>query len=392
MNIAWVCDPDDRRGAGLESFCEERFGCRPKRDRDVRRLLDDPSVDAVVIATPDHWHALGTIWACQAGKHVYVEKPASHNVWEGRQMVRAARKYRRVVQVGTQNRSAPYNMEAVDYIRSGKLGEIHLCKIYNLKNGRRIPRQPDQPPPPHVDYDLWLGPAPARPFNPNHFHGGWYYYWAYCNGDTGNDGVHQIDLARWLIGRDYPKAVYATGGKFAFPDSDAEVPDTQVAVFEFDRLVVTFELTQYAPYMDKIATRVRYSDTFPYWPQCATRIELYGTKGLMVVGRHGGGWQVFDKAKEQSGPGEVVAQAYGRHPEVEHKEDFLSAIRDNRLPNADIEEGHRSAVMVHLACISTRLGGRKLLFDPATETTNDPEANELLKRQYRHPFVVPEEV
>ncbi|MBI4606311.1 MAG: Gfo/Idh/MocA family oxidoreductase, partial [Planctomycetes bacterium] len=368
-------------------------GRAPGRVLEMRRVLDDGAVDAVIVATPDHWHALATVRACQAGKHVYVEKPPSHNVWEGRKMVEAARKHKRVVQVGTQNRSAPYNLKALEYIRSGALGKIPLVKVYNLKSGGPFRRPPDAPKPEGVDYDTWLGPAPLRPFNPSHFHGGWHAYWTYSGGDLADDGIHQLDLARWLAGLELPAAVQASGGKLAFPESEADVPDTQVATFEFPGTVLTFELTQYAPYMDKIAGDIRMGGGFPYWPQCATRIELYGTKGLMMVGRHGGGWQVFTKAKVVSRVGEIVREERGRFPDPEHKQDFVDAIRLDRLPSADIEEGHKSAVLVHLANIATRLGGRRFHFDARTETIpDDREAAALLKRDCREPFVIPERV
>ncbi len=183
------------------------------------------------------------------------------------------------------------------------------------------------------------------------------------------------------------------GGKLAYSESDAEVPDTQVASFDFGDLVMTFELSQWAQYMDKIAGDIREGGGFPYWPQCATRIEIYGTKAMMFVGRHGGGWQVFTNAKRQSRQCELVAQELGKFPDPEHKQNFVEAIRGDTLPSADIEEGHRSAVLVHLANIATRLGGRRLIFDEKTETiAGDREANALLKRECRSPFVIPEEV
>jgi predicted dehydrogenase len=390
--IAYVCDPDERRSREFLARFQPAAGDKaPVAVQDYRRALDDKSVNAVFSGTPDHWHALVTIHACQAEKDVYVEKPASHNIWEGRKMVEAARKYKRVVQVGTQNRSAPYCQKAVEYIRSGGIGDIRLCKVFNLKSGGPFKLQSDQKCPDGVDYDRWLGPAPARPFNPSHFHGGWYYFWAYCGGDMGNDGSHQLDIARWLCGKDYPKAVHASGGKLVYPD-DREVPDTQVATFEFDGLVMTFENTNWPPYMKKISQAVRDGDVFPYWPQTATRIELYGTKHLMLFGRHGGGWQVF------TDDGQVVEQMSGRFPDVEHKENFIACVRNRQHPSADIEEGHRSAILSHLGNISLRLGGRKLYFDAKTESFTGgsdvdlKEANALLKREYRKPYVVPEVV
>jgi hypothetical protein len=195
------------------------------------------------------------------------------------------------------------------------------------------------------------------------------------------------------VGKKYPKAVNGFGRKLAYPESDAEVPDTQTLAYEFDDLIMTFELSGWASYMDKIAGDIRMGAGFPYWPQCATRIEIYGTKAMMFVGRHGGGWQIFTKAKQMSRAGELVAERTGRFPDPEHKEEFIQAIKADRMPSADIEEGHRSAVLVHLGNIVTRLGGRRVSFDEKTETIpDDREANALLKREYREPYVVPEQV
>jgi predicted dehydrogenase len=393
VEFAYLCDLDPRRGAEHMKTVSSRGGKPPRRVTELRRVLDDPSVDALVVATPDHWHGLASILACQAGKHVYVEKPPSHNVWEGRKMVEAARRYKRVLQVGTQNRSAPYVHQALEYIQKGSLGKIHLVKVFNLKSGGPFKGFPDGAAPAGVDYDTWLGPAPRRPFNEGHFHRGWHAYWAYSGGDMADDGIHQLDIARLLIGKDYPRSVTASGGKLAYPGSDSEVPDTQVATYEYDDLLMTFEMSEWTPYMDKIAGDVRDRDLFPFWPQCSTRIELYGTRGLMYLGRHGGGWQVFTGAKQQSRPGELVAQAFGRFPDPDHQADFLDAIRKERLPRGDIEEGHRSAILVHLANIATRLGGRRLVFDGKTETiAGDPEASSYLKRDYREGFAIPEKV
>ena len=208
-----------------------------------------------------------------------------------------------------------------------------------------------------------------------------------------DDGVHQLDVARWLIGKDWPKAVHASGGKLAYPESEGDVPDTKVVTYEYDDLLMTFELTLWTPYMDKIAGDYRMGAGSPYWPQCATRIEVFGTEGLMFFGRHGGSWQVFAKAKQTSRPGVLVAEERGRFPDPEHKADFLEAIRKGRPPSADIEEGHRSAVLVHLANIATRLGGRRFAFDGKTESIpGDPEAARLLKREYRSPYAIPDEV
>ncbi|MGQ9573872.1 MAG: Gfo/Idh/MocA family protein [Thermoguttaceae bacterium] len=386
---AYVCDADIRRAEALASNLA-RDQKPPKAVQDFRKALEDPSVVAVVIATPDHWHAPATVWACQAGKDVYVEKPPTHNCWEGQKMVQAARKYQRIVQVGTQNRSAACNRQAREYLQSGKLGKVHFCRICNQKLWGNFPQQPDAEPPKGLDWDLWNGPAPEARYNPT-LHAGWHHLWRYSGGDIANDASHQIDLARWLLGVDYPKSVYSTGGRFNTTGA-AETPDTQIAAYDFDGLLVVFELTLYTPYMLKISPQIRESLTeFPYWPQCATRIEIYGSQGLMIVGRHGGGWQVFDRPKSEKPV--IKAQANGTFPDPEHKEDFVRAIRSRQLPSADIQEGHRSALWIHYANISYRLGGQKLLIDPETEQiVGNPEAMRLFKREYRKPYVIAEEV
>jgi predicted dehydrogenase len=321
---------------------------------------------------------------------VYVEKPPTHNPWEGQQMIKAARKYERVVQVGTQNRSAPYNLEAKKLIEGGGLGRIHLCRVFNMKMQGNFRLPPDSSPPAGFDWNIWNGPAPARPYNAGIRGGGWHHLWDYSGGDAANDGVHQLDLARWLVGKDVPQSVHCSGGRFNSTGS-AETPDTQIATYDFDDLIMTFELTLYTPYMLKTDGGVRANDLIPYWPQNATRIEIYGDQGVMYVGRHGGGWQVY--VRPQNREPVVQASRFGRFPDPEHKENFLQCIRTRELPNASPLEGDRSALLVHYANISYRTGGQKLVIDPATETfVGSPQAAELFRRQYRKPFEIPQEV
>ncbi len=364
-------------------------GVRPKPVEDLRRALDDRSVDAICVATPDHWHALATVWGCQAGKHVYVEKPISHTPWEGRQMVRAARKYDRVVQGGTQSRSAPYLHRAKEYIDSGKLGKIHLVRVFDQKRWGNVKPRSNEPTPKGLNWDLWNGPAPEHDYNFNYWEH-WNHYWRYSGGDIINDSIHQIDLARWLTGVDYPKSVYCVGGRWS-EAGDFETPDTQVATYEFDKMIMQFEMTLYTPYMILADQALRDGDIFPHWPQNASRIEIFGSEGLMVVGRHGIGWQVFGRPKTRKPV--VVAQEYGRWSDDEHKDDFFDAIRNSRRPNADIEEAHRSTLLSQFANISYRLGGEKLIVDREQERfTGSADANRMLKREYRSPYAIGEEV
>jgi predicted dehydrogenase len=302
-------------------------------------------------------------------------------------MVEAARKYKRVVQLGTQTRSGDYTREAIEYIRSGKLGRVHLAHVVNMKNREPMPRKEDCPPPQGVDYDMWLGPAPKRPFNPNRFHANWNWWWDYSGGDIINDGVHQIDITRALIGKDYPKTVSASGGKFHF-DDDQETPDTLAVTWQFENVTMVCEVLFWTPYMKKMPFPLRErTDYYPNWPFDGMRIEVYGDRGLMYFERHGGGWQVFDESEK------VIAQSNDVQPHRKHLENFFACVESRHRPNADIEEGHRSTLLCHLGNISYRLGGRKLTFDGKTETfVNDSEANKYLKRAPREPWVIPEQV
>jgi predicted dehydrogenase len=263
-----------------------------------------------------------------------------------------------------------------------------MVRVYNQKSWPNVQAVPDGDTPPGLDYDLWTGPAPLAAYNANH-HRAWNHFWRFSGGDIINDGVHQIDLARWLIGRDYPKSVYSVGGRFA-EEGVFETPDTQVAVYEFDGLTLTFELTLYTPYMLKSDPEMRNNpNIYPYWPQNACRIEIYGSDGLMYVARHGAGWQVYDRPKDRKPV--LVAQEHGTFPDPEHKENFCQSIRNRSLPSADIEQGHRSTLMCQYANISYRLGGKKLVIDPTTETCiGDEAANAMLKREYRSPYVIPD--
>lgn len=390
---AYACDPNSPNAQARAKTILSMQGTAPKIVKDFREALDDKTVDAIISPTPDHWHALSTVWACQAEKDVYVEKPPTHDCWEGQQMVKAARKYKRVVQCGFQNRSAPYNIAAKKYIEDGKLGTIHMCRIYNQKPPWGMcPRVPDSDAPAGLDWNIWNGPAPEHRYNAS-MHKCWHHLWRYSGGDIANDASHQIDLARWLLGVDYPKTVYCSGGRYA-TDPDklvAETPDTQMALFNYDKLLVSFELTLYGNYMLKTDFGVRDNDIFPYWMQNSTRIEIFGTDAMMVIGRHGGGWQVFVRPKSRKPV--VKDQMYGRFPDPDHKENFVQCVRSRALPNADVKKGHMSCLMIHYANISYRLGGQKLAIDPQTEQIIDnPDAMKLFRRSYRKPWVIPDEV
>ena len=382
--VAYLCDPDSRRFARARNVVEEAQNKKPKMVQDFRRILDDSSVDVLINATPDHWHALGSIMACQAEKDVYVEKPMAHNIWEGRKMIEAARKYKRVVQVGMQSRSAPYMKKAVEYIRSGKLGDVYLIRVFNMMKHSTMRKGPSRPVPEGFDYDMWCGPAPRLPYNPNR---SWLNQWEYSCGPIAGDAVHQLDLARYLFGdKPYPDTVSNTGGICALRDG-REIPDTQLAAYEYGDFTLLSESALWMPYMKKTPSNVRDSDKFPNWPFSSTRIEVMGTEGFMYVGRHGGGWQAYDSS------GELVRSEYGRQADKEHQDNFIDCIRTRKKPNTDVEQGHYSVLLCHLANISYRVGNQKLALDPKTESfVNASDANKYLKRTYRAPWIIPDRI
>ena len=234
VHVRTLCDVDEKLFPERVTEIEKMQGKKPKTEVDLRKVFDDKDIDAVSIAAPDHWHALATIWACQAGKHVYVEKPSSHNIWEGRKMVEAARKYNRIVSVGMQNRSSTAVRKAMQFLHEGKLGDVYMAKGLCFKPRDSIGRKPDGPVPEGLHYDLWLGPAPWRPFNPNYVHYNWHWFWDFGCTDIGNQGPHQMDIARWGMNKKmHPEKIHCSGGYYAF-DSDQETPNTQFATFEYD--------------------------------------------------------------------------------------------------------------------------------------------------------------
>jgi predicted dehydrogenase len=368
--ITTICDIDLNMTYRARKAVALRYGAEPKVVQDLRRVLDDKSVDAISIATPNHWHALATIWACQAGKDVYVEKPVSHNVSEGRRMVEAARKYERVVQTGTQCRSHQGIQDAMAFLHSGKLGHVYMAKGLCYKPRGSIGHKADAPVPQGVDYDIWLGPAPQRPFNPNRFHYNWHWFWDYGNGDLGNQGIHQMDLARWGLGKsELPKAVVASGGRFGYSD-DGQTPNTLHVSYEFDDCELQFEVRGL---LTNDEAKVKIGDIF------------YGTEGIVAIGSYDS-WQSFLGPRLEKGPGSSGGG--------DHFANFVKAVkaRDPKLLNADIEQGHLSSAYCHLGNIAYRLG-RKLHVNPSTESFNgDSEADALLTREYRAAFVVPSKI
>ncbi|MDR1339489.1 MAG: Gfo/Idh/MocA family oxidoreductase [Prevotellaceae bacterium] len=384
VEVKYVCDVDNQRGGNAIRELSKLQGYEPSRLADMRKVFDDKDVDAVVVTTPEHWHALATVWACEAKKDVYVEKNVCLTLDEGRKMIEAAGRNSVIIQCGTQNRSAEYASSARDYIASGKLGAIVTVKAYCMLPGtREWILKPDSDIPEGLDWDRWLGPADYVPYNVSR-HKAWSDWWAYSGGAAmSGDASHVIDLARMALGDpELPKAVFCAGGRVIFNDK-RDIPDNQTVVFDMDKYPISLESSQYGNYMYKTPQEVRFSEKFPEWRNNATRIEIYGTKGLMFLGRHGGGWQVFGKNWE------LLDQASGYFPDEVHHRNFIECIRSRKTPNASIDQGVLSANMINLANLSYRSGKKIVRIDPETEIiAENEEAARLDKRSYREGFKI----
>ena len=364
--ISWICDPDRKR---LDQFNVKAKAANTTTD--LRDVLSDAKVQAVVIATPDHWHAPAAIMACNSGKHVYVEKPCSHNFREGQLLVEAARRNKVVVQHGTQSRSNPMIANAMQLLKEGVIGDVLTAKAWNIQRRKNIGTSSPSEPPSEVDYDTWVGPAEFMPFQKNRFHYDWHWWHNFGTGDIGNDGAHEIDIARWGLGVDgLPSSASAMGGKYYF-DDDQQFPDQAMCSFEWPgdgkvqhRKQLLFEM------------RI-WSKNYPY--NCDTGIEFYGTSGMLMISKRGKQmlWNDDNKLVDVPMPKQV--------PKLEssHQLDFVKAVLESHKPTADIEIGHQSVALIHLANAAVRLG-RTLKIDAAKETVvDDNEATALLRRQYR---------
>ena len=381
--VAAICDIDQEQIARGKRYLEELKSPAPQVYGDLRRVFDDKNIDAVTIATPNHWHVLATIWACQAGKDVYVEKPASHNISEGRRAVEAARKYDRMVQCGMQARSLEHYQRAIQLVREGGIGKVYMAKGLCYKRRKSIGHKPDSPVPPGVNYDLWVGPAAMKPFNANRFHYNWHWFWNTGNGDIANQGVHEMDIGRWGLAKSTPATkVMSMGGKFVY-DDDQETPNTQLAAFQYDDCEQVFEVRGLITGTEGNMTL---EDNEHY-----IGVIFLGSEGYLTVDSNG--FQVFmgEKKERTQYVKHAEAEAWSTRP---HVENFLKAVRSRKRTdlNCDILEGHISATLCHMANTSYRLG-RSLTFDTEAENFgSDKEANAMLTRNYREPFVVPAKV
>jgi predicted dehydrogenase len=383
VEVAALCDVDQSVLNTRTKELEDKTKKKPLTFTDIRKVLEDKSIDAISVATPNHWHALMAIWGCQAGKDVYLEKPASHNIFEAKQLVAATRKYDRIVQMGSQSRSGEAIQEAISRVHNGEIGDIYMARGLCYKWRDTIGRAAVEPVPAGVDYDLWTGPAPKKEFTKNRFHYNWHWQWDTGNGDIGNQGIHEMDIARWGLGVKYPTKVTAIGGHFMF-DDDQETPNTLNAAFEFDdngkKKMLVFEVRHWISNHEADICEKRMERGKPD-PGTVGNI-FYGSKGYLAIEWYTKYWSFLG---QESKPG-PAKEAGG-----DHYANFIKAVRSHKRSDltAEIEEGAASTVLVHLANISYRVG-RTIHFDAATMTCkHDPEANKLLTRAYRKPFEVP---
>jgi predicted dehydrogenase len=349
VEVAYLCDVDATRAAAVQKSAFADADKPPKTVKDFRRILEDKDVDALFIAAPNHWHAPATILACAAGKHVYVEKPASHNAREGELMVAAARKHNRVVQMGNQRRTWSGIIEAIEKLRSGVIGEVRSARtFYNNARGS-IGRGKLAPVPAHIDYDLWQGPAPERPYVDNLVHYNWHWRWHWGGGEIGNNGPHAFDLARWGLGVEYPTRVTCNGGRYHFKD-DQETPDTSIATIDFGNKCLIWDGSSCHP---------RTNEKLPF-------VAWYGDGGSLA--NYDNGYTIYDSKGKQTGEGTGPGGDKG------HIENFLKSIRGEAKPNSEIAVAQTSTLLCHLSNIAYRVAGKMV---------GDAEAGKLWGREYR---------
>jgi len=390
VRLKTICDVDEQFFPERSKTIVEKTGVKPVTEWDMRKVFDDKEIHAVSFAVPNHWHALGTIWACQAGKHVYVEKPASHNIFEGRKMIEASRKYNVRVQTGTQNRSINSVMEAMKFLHDGGIGDVYMAKGLCYKPRDSFGIAKDSTPPATLHYDRWLGPAPYRAYNEKRLHYNWHWFWDTGNGDTGNQGPHQFDIARWGLNKsEHPVLIFSTGGIFGIdPDECAqETPNTQTSIFKYgDGKILEFE-TRGRYTNDESSLGIRIGNMF------------YGTEGYLEL--DGSTWKAFRKREREPFAGSATSEKKPVDPTfmaapggADHYANFIDAIRaeKNEVLHADIIEGFYSSSLPILANISYRLGRELRFMGDYEKFANDPEADTMLTRAYRRPYVVNDEV
>ena len=373
--VAALCDVDTAQTERGSKMVEDETGKKPKIYQDLRKLYEDKDIDAVSIATPNHWHALATIWACQAGKDVYCEKPAAYNMFEGQQMVAAARKYNRIVQIGMQSRSIAHKRRAVELLHAGALGKLYMAKGLCYKRRPTIWHTPEEAVPAGLDWDVFLGPAPFHAFTQNRFHYNWHWFWDTGNGDIGNQGIHEMDVARWGMGVGLPARAVSTGGKYVFTD-DQETPNTQIATLDYGDKEIVFEVRGLPTGGEAMIQ--------PSGPNYVGNL-FYGEKGFMSLDHKG--FQIFLGEKRE--PGESGTADKG--DTGPHMQNFLEAVKSRRKEDlhGEVQEGVTSVNLVHMANISYRLK-HEIQFDPVAMKFKESDATAMMARpKSRQPYVVP---
>lgn len=390
IRLKTICDVDEQYFADKSKIVLDKTGIKPLTEWDMRKVFDDKEIHAVSFAVPNHWHALGTIWACQAGKHVYVEKPACHNISEGRKMIKASRKYNVRVQTGCQNRSINSVIEAMKFLHEGGIGEVYMAKGLCYKPRDSFGIAKDSTPPATLHYEQWLGPAPYRPYNEKRVHYNWHWFWDTGNGDTGNQGPHQFDIARWGLNKnEHPVSVYSSGGIFGINPVECaqETPNTQTSLFKYsDGKILEFE-TRGRYTNDESSIGIRIGNLF------------YGTEGYLEL--DGGTWKAFRKREKEPFASSATKEKRPVDPTfmavpggADHYANFIDAIRagNNNILLCDINEGFYSSSLPILANISYRLGRELKFIGDKEKFANDPEADTMLTRVYRKPYIINDEV
>jgi predicted dehydrogenase len=396
-----ICDVNQTARERASALVRKLQNVTPKEYNDMREMFDSKDIDAVSITTPNHWHALATIWACQAGKDVYIEKPACHNVFEGRQMVAAARKYNRMVQVGSQSRTIAHKVQGIQQLKEGAIGQIYHVRGICYRRRFSIGHTPDEPVPPGLDWERFLGPAQLKPYSKNKFAYNWHWFWDTGNGDIGNQGIHEMDICAWALGRSgWPVSVSSSGGKYVWKD-DQETANTQQTTFDYGDMQVTFDVRNLPTPPESLVAGIK-----PNW---AGNL-FFGENGFMVM--DGAGYQMYKSTVEIKGEATTALGASAGSKEkyqqvsdekmqearqnetTGHMKNFLDSIRarDHHKLHADVAVGTRSAAFVHLANISLRLGRTLRMDQSSGRIVGDDQANSMLSRDYREPYIVPRQV
>ncbi|MCF6356197.1 MAG: Gfo/Idh/MocA family oxidoreductase [Draconibacterium sp.] len=385
VQVTTLCDPDMNILQKRQKEFKETYNEDVALEQDLRRVIEDKDIDVVSIATPNHWHSLAVIWACQAGKDAYVEKPGSHNIWEGRKMVEAAHKYDRIVQHGVQLRSSPAVQEAVQLMRDGYIGRVYMARGLVFRWRGDIGNFGFSPVPDGLDYDLWTGPAPMRPFTRNLVHYNWHWNWDYGNGDVGNQGIHETDLCMWGLDVGFPTQITSMGGKFLWNDSK-EVPEVLTSIYKYpdEDKIIQFEVRPWCTNEEQGAT---------------VGNIFYGEKGIIVVDGYNKYKSYLGKNREPGKSGDdggkaASGMARGAGGTTGHFTNFIEAVRkhDKTILNGPVETAHLASGLAHLGNIAYRLE-RVLTFNPNSERfVNDPVADKMLTRNYRGNYVVPNKV